>query len=64
MRAFEATTGLNMTTANSECQKQGGTLAQPLNPLDSANLYYVLTNTSGLTSSSFWIGLSKIANYD
>ena len=64
MRAFEASTRLTFAQAAANCQTFGGEIAQPLNPLDSATMYFVLTNTSGLTSTSFWIGLSLFSHSD
>ena len=64
MRAFEASTRLTFAQAAANCQTFGGEIAQPLNPLDSAAMHFVLTNTSGLTSTSFWIGLSLFSHSD
>jgi hypothetical protein len=56
MKAFLSPSGLNYAQAVAGCRNFSSEIAQPLNPVDSNNLFLVLTNDSTLSSTSFWIG--------
>jgi hypothetical protein len=68
MKAFESSSGLNYGQAVANCANLTAEIGQPLNEVDSKNMFSILYNDSTLLSKKFWIGkpnlLSWVENID
>jgi hypothetical protein len=55
-KAFESAAGLTYAQAVASCAAMAADIGQPMNELDSQNIFFVISNNTNLTSSSYWIG--------
>ena len=62
LKAVESNETFAQASASSKCEEVGGELFSPMNDQYTLDLEDLLSNTSIITESSFWIGISYSYN--